>query len=381
MVETPMKKAELAAQMIERRIAHADHVLAGLPSERQLAEELGLSRNTVRAAVQYLLKKGVLVRRENGRLDVGVPENGPKQRTVGFLASVEHAADMVQWRVSAQGTLEGYPATLRAVSYAHWGDPVILEALAAFDAVYFVAPAERIPEWLVAKMKEPGCRVVVLDQDESDVGLPSVTLFPPAMEVKLFEHLVRLGHRRIDCLNTQQRGAIIQGRIAVWREYIQQHGLAGELIALERRRPVESAYEVIRDSLRAGHPLGSALFCTTGPAAIGAMRALHEAGLRIGNDISVCAVNSEGLGRYMMPSLTALESPPRALFLRQPTEWMLGEGGWTGPLLVQPQDIPFFKGESTGPAPASPVVSLVSTWRGMVGQSTAGHENGHAMRP
>lgn len=55
------------------------------------------------------------------------------------------------------------------------------------------------------------------------------------------------------------------------------------------------------------------------------MRALSEAGLEIGRDVSVCAVNDENLGRYLLKSLTALESPPRAHDLRHPIDWMLGE--------------------------------------------------------
>jgi LacI family transcriptional regulator len=129
------------------------------------------------------------------------------------------------------------------------------------------------------------------------------------------------------------------------------------LRSLTGRKPIESAYQTIREALEEGRPVGSALFCTTGPAAIGAMRALHESQLEIGSDVSVCAVNSEGLGKFLLKSLTALEAPPRSLYLRKVSEWMLGDGDWEGPLLIQPDDVPLFAGESTGPAPASPVVT------------------------
>jgi DNA-binding LacI/PurR family transcriptional regulator len=349
-----MRKATLAVQTIEKRIAHADHIMAGIPSERQLADELGLSRNTVRIAVQHLMEKGVLVRQDNGRLNVA-PTNGPKLRTLCFIAPSGLSSDADEWRQSVEGLLDGmfqgYDVTLRTATQGHWGDPVIQEVLSSFDGVFFLAPAEKIPDWLLVKMKDSSARVVVLDQDVSAAGLPSVVLFPPASENKLFDHLYNLGHRQIDCLNTQEKGAVVEGRMSVWRDYIKARGISGRLHSLEKRKPVESAYELIRDTLHAGLPLAPALFCTTGPAAIGAMRALYEGGLKVGVDVSVCAVNSEGIGRYLMPTLTALESPPRSLYLRHASEWMINGEEWRGPLLIQPDDIPLFQGESTGPVP------------------------------
>jgi len=152
---------------------------------------------------------------------------------------------------------------------------------------------------------------------------------------------------------------VIKGRIARWKQYLDDHALPGQLRSQAVDKPFESAYQLIRDALWEGRPVASALFCTTGPAAIGAMRALHEAGLEIGVDVSVCAINGEGIGKYLLRSLTELESPPRALYLQSAAEWMLGEGEWEGPLLIQPNDVPLFEGESTGPAPASPIVSPV----------------------
>ncbi|MCW3062123.1 MAG: GntR family transcriptional regulator [Capsulimonas sp.] len=355
-----MRKVALATQMIEKRIAHADHILVGIPGERQLAEELGLSRTTVRTALQQLMDQGTLVRQENGRISVAEPGDGRlKKRTIGIAAPPMASADFDRWREGIRGVLEGQPVTLRPVAYAHWADPALQDALAHFDGMFFIPPAEKIPAWLTTKMLNAACRVVVLDEDESAAGLPSVTLFPPAAERKLFDHLRRLGHQRIDCLNAQAEDGVILGRIAEWKRYLEEHGLPGQLRSQAVEKPFESAYQLIRDALKEGRPVASALFCTTGPAAIGAMRALHEAGLEIGVDVSVCAVNGEGIGQYLLRSLTELESPPRALYLQRAAGWMLGEDLWEGPLLIQPNDVPLFEGESTGPAPASPIVSPV----------------------
>jgi DNA-binding LacI/PurR family transcriptional regulator len=350
----PMKKVILATQLIEKRITYADHIIDGIPSERKLAEELGLSRTTVRKAVQHLMDQGALKRQGNGRLEVALSSGKPRPKTIGFIAPVGTSSNRDEWRESISGVVcsfaEEHSIVLRSVNYGHWADPVIQEALSNFDGAFFMTDSENIPKWLLTKIKESNCRLISLDKDYTNVGIPSILLFPPAAEQKLFDYLYRLGHRRIDCLNTQVMDAVIQNRISVWSDYNDAKKISGQLHSRTMSKPVESAYQLVRDALQEGRSLAPALFCTTGPTAIGAMRAFHEAGIRIGNDVSVCAINSEGLGRYLLRSLTALEAPPRAIYLRRALSWALSDKDWQGPMLVQPEDVPLFEGQSTGPA-------------------------------
>lgn len=352
------KKANAAAQLLLKRIAHSDHDSNGIPSERELAASFGVSRTTLRLATKLLLDKGVLIRMENGRLAVAASHRSQvANRSIAFLSPSVVSLDIELWRQGVQAALEGYPLTFRSNSYAHWADPCISDALRTCDGIFLLRSIEPIPDLVMSHIRQSRCRVVVLDQDETAGGLPSVVLFPPAEEIRLLEHLANLGHRRIDCINTQSSDAVILDRIDTWRQFIEKTGLSGQLRSQPIFEPVEGAYRLIHDLLREGRPLGTAQFCTTGPAAIGAMRALHEAKLEIGRDVSVCAVNDEGLGRYLLKSLTALESPSRALYLRRCVDWMFSDGPWEGPLLVQPKEVHLFIGESTGPAPAGHVVA------------------------
>jgi DNA-binding LacI/PurR family transcriptional regulator len=168
-----------------------------------------------------------------------------------------------------------------------------------------------------------------------------------------------MGHQRIDCLNTQCEDAVIRERIASWQKFLKKKGLQGVLRSQPTNKPLSGAYEYVAKLLREGHLLATALYCTTGPCAIGAMRALKDAGLEVGRDVSVCAVNDEGIGRFLLKSLTALESQPRSYFLRRVTEWMLSGNKWKGSLLVEPEDAPLFQGETVGPAPADGVCTVV----------------------
>ena len=62
----PVKLKHLEiSDIIERRIRHGDYAIAGLPAERELADDVGASRVTVRKALTVLEQKGLLHRAAN----------------------------------------------------------------------------------------------------------------------------------------------------------------------------------------------------------------------------------------------------------------------------------------------------------------------------
>jgi hypothetical protein len=148
---------------------------------------------------------------------------------------------------------------------------------------------------------------------------------------------------------------MIQERIAQWQLWCSLNGIEGRLI----HKPVKSfesaldeAYKVVSRECQRKRFHATALLGVSVFEALGAMRAFQEQGLRVGRDVSVCAVNDEGLARFLWPSLTSLGLPDPAAYLRICLEWMARGGrGWSGPLLLQIPEVPLFKGDSTGPAP------------------------------
>ncbi|RRJ94911.1 GntR family transcriptional regulator [Opitutaceae bacterium TAV4] len=349
----PNTETRLAEQMLRKRIAHGDYALTPLPSERQLAEELGFSRQTLRNAVQTLIDENIFRRTPKGRLEIVAPlARGKRSKPIiGFLHPAAHSIDIGIWVEAVYAALEGYNVIIRSMTYEHIGESIISSALDEFDGLFFLPPSVILPDWLLTRMFVAKARVVMLDHDASAHGVRSVSVFPPASELKLLRHLHQLGHRRIDCINVHPVDAIIEKRIDYWRQFIDQHQIDGQLFTFTEFKRFEASYQLIKTRLRDGLPLGTAFFCTTIAGALGSMRALKEAGLTTGADVSICAVNDGGLAPYLNPTLTCLQSPPRAAYLRKPVAWMLGKEDWDArdtPLLIQPDEAPLFIGESTG---------------------------------
>ncbi len=349
-----MNKVQTCLHVLEKRIANGDLFLKGqMPSERRLTAELGVSRTTIRKALKILLDAGTLEREGRRRARIReVSQQKPRVPAIAFLVPAVFSDDHGLWWDGVNAALEGTEVILRPVSYVRFEDPTVHEAISNYDALFLIPPGQKIPKWLAHKMRDASCKIAVLDHDESAAGFVSVKFFPPASDVKLLKYLHTMGHRRIDCLNTQSENDVIQERVDAWQTFLNENGLQGVLRSQPSAKSLSAAYDYVTRLLREGERLAAALYCTTGPCAIGAMRALKEAGYEIGRDVSVCAVNDEGLGRYLLKSLTALQSQPRAFFLRQVTQWMLSGEQWEGPLLVQPDDAPLFEGETVGAPPA-----------------------------
>ena len=74
-------------------------------------------------------------------------------------------------------------------------------------------------------------------------------------------------------------------------------------------------------------------------AAGGARRAAaaSDEGIEIGKDLSVCTVDSEGLGRFLCPSITSFERPNAAPFLSVCFDW-IADGGEQGQVGSQTAD-------------------------------------------
>jgi len=351
-------KYDEVARVIERRVKLGDYILGGVPGERELAAEQGVSPMTARKAVQKLVDEKVLVRKPNGRLQINpINDIGKSSRElqIGFLAPAFESTETAFWKCAVSNLKVDFPYNIRPVRFVHWEDPIVADAVNSFDGIILVSPAETIPNYVGEVLRTASSFIVSMEMNLSHLGIPSVCLFPATAIHRLMRHLYDLGHRTIDCLSTQPTDPICIDRMAQWRMWCDLHDVEGTL----HLHPVKSfepalprAYTVMNELLDSGEFKATAVLCITEPAAVGCLRAIHEHNLVAGRDISVCVVNDEGQARYLTPTVTALELVDPVPYISMCVRHMAsGKKEWEGPLVLQPDEVPLFIGESTGPAP------------------------------
>lgn len=131
---------------------------------------------------------------------------------------------------------------------------------------------------------------------------------------KMTEYLLDLGHRRIAFITERPEEAIGRRRIDGYREAFSSRGVAIEeqMICYVQDEldhfSMENGYITTKKILKSGEKM-SAIYAASDSLAIGACRAVLEAGKRIPEDISVAGYDGIALGEYYNPKLTTIKQP------------------------------------------------------------------------
>lgn len=176
-----------------------------------------------------------------------------------------------------------------------------VEGILAIDS--HVQHADVSPMVTVAGHKSlPGVSNIMLDHDR-------------AAELTL-GHLMQEGHRRIAFMRGPEISSDTQSR---WRALVR--------VARQLKIPVPETHVIRLDGSSNSPDLGypgmqqllarrrdfSAVVCFNDISAIGAVRAIHDAGLRVPADVSVIGFDDLTVASYFVPSLTTIRQPLREM--------------------------------------------------------------------
>lgn len=131
---------------------------------------------------------------------------------------------------------------------------------------------------------------------------------------KMTEYLLDLGHRKIAFITERPEEAIGRRRIDGYREAFSNRNVAVEeqLICYVQDEldhfSMENGYITTKKLLESGEKV-SAIYAASDSLAIGACRAVLEAGKRIPEDISVAGYDGIALGEYYNPKLSTIKQP------------------------------------------------------------------------
>lgn len=132
---------------------------------------------------------------------------------------------------------------------------------------------------------------------------------------KMTDYLIELGHKDIAIIAAEPGDLSIgKLRLAGYSEALRKKGIPvkDELIRKVTDNSdtysMENGYQATKQLIESGERF-TAIYAIADSLAIGAIRALQDAGLRVPEDISVAGYDGIELGDYIMPRLTTLRQP------------------------------------------------------------------------
>ena len=243
---------------------------------------------------------------------------GAPSRVIGMLVPDVSDPFCAELTLGAEraAAAAGYSVVLANTHPRRLPDAPAIESLLGrhLDGLLVVAGLfehQRLLQRLRAALGRRQLPVVFIDDEPGPLASEALCADAVACAQEATSHLLALGHRRIACLSGPLIMPVAQQRVVGWRQALQAAGLTAEAAAVEESDfSVAGGYRATQALLQRWHP--TAVLACNDARAIGAMRALAEAGLRVPQDCSVVGIDGIECGAFTHPPLTTVgESLPQ----------------------------------------------------------------------
>lgn len=122
-------------------------------------------------------------------------------------------------------------------------------------------------------------------------------------------HLIGLGHTRIGLIRRRPITALSMQRHEGYRLELARAGIPYDSSLVVQSGPLQADGYAAMQQLLAQKNRSTAVFTHNDIVALGAMRAIYDAGLRVPDDLSVVGYDDISAAPYLVPPLTTIRSP------------------------------------------------------------------------
>ncbi|MFA5148342.1 MAG: GntR family transcriptional regulator [Candidatus Omnitrophota bacterium] len=294
-----------------------------IPSERQLSKDFKLNRMTVRKGMAMLIEEGLLQPfRGRGTFVTGYPAakragGPPRPKDIGYvfikdfnfpLSKNPYYTEILEGAEAEASKLD-YKFFLMSVDY----DESKLRDLASriisdkIGGAVFVGRLDDKVEDIITSLAKRKIPVVVIDRYVPYSGVSAVLTDNAKGAYDAVNYLYSLGHREMGFITGPGSNQAVQERIDGFEKAVRELKLkVRDEFRAESDLHIHGGYLAMKKILGARkHP--TAVFAINDEAAIGAMRAIHEKGLKIPKDISLVGFDDIEWASHTMPALTTIK--------------------------------------------------------------------------
>lgn len=164
----------------------------------------------------------------------------------------------------------------------------------------------------VNKLIKVSKNIVFLDMEVEEYSVTTFSLDFKKAVYDVMEYLEARGHKKIGFLGgkefVEQGVTFDDDRKKYYLKYCNRHHLDGSQYLKEGMYSVDSGYGMMSELIQEKN-IPTAVFAASDHIAIGAMKAIHENGLRIPEDISIIGFDDVDLCEFTIPTLTTVHAP------------------------------------------------------------------------
>ncbi len=154
--------------------------------------------------------------------------------------------------------------------------------------------------------------IVFLDMTLHDDTITTLSLDFTQAVTTAMDYLTNLGHTSIGFLSGKEyvggQELFLDERKKAYEDYCKKHHLNYKAFVKEESFSIESGYHMMKQLIYEGN-LPTAIFAASDHIAVGAMKALEEANIKVPEDVSIIGFNDIELCSYTTPKLTTIHAP------------------------------------------------------------------------
>ena len=309
------------------KFAHGD----SLPSEPELAQQLGISRVTLRHALKIFEQQGLLIRRRgrSGGNFVNSPLNktaAPK--TIGLISHLMNPDNEPYFIQLMDGFNAGLGDNMNLLLMKETdGDIVKLYHTCRLDGLLIISPYFDKLEHSTGLATIPHVIVNVSSAFIGEKNLVSVDTDNINGALSVMRHLTELGHRRIAYIGGTVSVSNSRDRLSGYKKFLKQAGIKIDP-CLVYNTPLQNYDNYIHTAVKNMLSLQcppTAIFAAGFYLATETIRTIRNLGLAVPEDISVCGFDDFEVSAYHKTFLTTVRQPLNRLGLeagRKLAEWI-----------------------------------------------------------
>lgn len=286
---------------------------------KDIAEKVGVSSATVSRVLNYDKSLSVLEETRKRIFEVAEALNYKKIKRKGNgERSRQISLGICQWYSQLEEIGDPYYLAIRnsleKACYEQQIETKIVFRNASglpiglFDDVDGIIAIGKYSEKEILEFSRMSPHIIFVDSSPNSKKYDSVVIdFKVAME-ETIEYLMKLGHKRIAYIGGRETVGLQQNFIEDQREkwfvrLIKEANLFDEAFVLTGIFTAENGYKLgLEMGLLENKP--TAVFIASDQMAIGAMKAFHELGLKVPDDISVVGFDDIPTAKFLIPPLT-----------------------------------------------------------------------------